>query len=127
MCGPAAKVEKLARLVNRDLFIGLGELLDEMALHEVAFALELLQPFGAGKKFARVRQVLLHQLLHLLFDFLQILRREGSWAIKVVEKSVLSRRPMSELGLRKQFEHCSGQQDARTSAGKPQAPPDRFR
>src|ERR1700733_2121249 len=39
---PAAKIQKLAGLINRNLFIGLGELLDEMALHEVAFALELV-------------------------------------------------------------------------------------
>src|SRR5438270_2793951 len=37
---PAAEVEKLASFVNRDLFIGPGELLDEMALHEIAFSLE---------------------------------------------------------------------------------------
>src|SRR6185369_426794 len=106
--GPATKVQKLSRLVNRDLFIGLGELLDEMTLHEVAFTLELLETFGAGKKFARVRQVLLDELVHLLFDFLEILRREGSFTIEIVEKSVLSRRPMSEFSFREQFEHRSG-------------------
>ena len=38
----AAEVEKVASLVNRNFLIGLGELLDVMALHEVAFALEFL-------------------------------------------------------------------------------------
>src|SRR5712692_5901643 len=41
--GAAAEVEKLASLVYGDFFIGLGELFDEMALHEVAFTLEHLE------------------------------------------------------------------------------------
>src|ERR1700686_2106793 len=107
---PAAKVKKLPRLINRNLFIGLDELLDEMAFHEVAFALELREPLIARQKFTRIRQVLLHQLLHLLFDLLQILGRERSLAIKVVEKSILSRRTMPQLRLRKKFEDSCGQQ-----------------
>src|SRR3989441_11846790 len=39
---PAAEVEKVASLVNRNFLIGLGELLDVVALHEVAFAPEFL-------------------------------------------------------------------------------------
>ncbi len=97
----AAEIQKLARLVDRNLFIGLGELLDEVALHEVAFTLELRQPFVARQKFARVRNVLLHQLLHLLFDLLQVLRRERSGTIEIVEESSVGRRPVTELGLRK--------------------------
>jgi hypothetical protein len=45
----AAEILELAGLVNRDFFIGLGELLDEMALHEVAFALELFETFLRGR------------------------------------------------------------------------------
>ena len=41
---PAAEIGKLAGAVDRNLFIGLGELLDEVALHEVAFFFELRQP-----------------------------------------------------------------------------------
>src|SRR5271169_2888681 len=44
---PAAEVGELARLVDGYLFFGLGELLDEVTLHEVAFGLEALQAFGA--------------------------------------------------------------------------------
>ncbi len=94
----------------RNLFIGLGELLDEVALHEVAFRLEALQPFGARQKLARVRQVLLHQLLHLLLDGLEVFGREGLLAIEVVEESVLGRRTVAELGLGKEFEHGGGHQ-----------------
>ena len=57
--GAAAEILELAGFVDRDFFIGLGELLDEMALHEVAFALEFFQTLFAGKKFAGVGQVLL--------------------------------------------------------------------
>ena len=106
----SAEVEKLASLVNRDLFIGLGELLDEMALHEVAFALELLQPLVARQELARVRQVLLDELLHLLLDLFQVFRRERSRTIKVVEESTLGRRPVSKLGLGKKLEHRRRQQ-----------------
>ena len=110
MCGPRQKSRNLPGLVDRNLFIGLGELLDEVALHEVAFSLELLQALVARQKFARVRNVLLHQFLHLLFDLLQIFGRKRRRAIEVVEKSVLGRRPVAQLGLGKQFQHRRRQQ-----------------
>ena len=107
---PAAEVEKLAGFVDRNFFIGLGELLDEVALHEVAFRLEALQPFLMWQKFARVGQVLLDQLLHFLFDLLQILGSKRSLAVEIVEESVLRCRSVSELGFGKEFEHGSSQQ-----------------
>src|ERR1700728_2420932 len=107
---PTAKIRELAGAVNRNLFIGLGELLDEMALHEVAFFFELRQPLVTRQKLARIRQVLLHQFLHLLLDLFQILLREGSGPVKVVKKSALGRRTMPQLGLRKKFQHGSSQQ-----------------
>ena len=81
-----------------------------MALHEVAFALEPLQAFGPLHKFARIGEILLHQFLHLLLDLLQIFRREGSFAIKIVEEPVLGRRPVTEFGLREKFENCGRHQ-----------------
>ena len=42
-----AEIGELSRSVNGDLLIGLGELLDEMAFHEVAFFFELLETFFA--------------------------------------------------------------------------------
>ncbi len=97
----AAEIEKLAGLVDRNPFIGLGELLDEVALHEVAFTLELRQPLVARQKFAGIGNVLLHQLLHLLLDLLQVLGRERRRTIEVVKESSVSWRPMTQLGLRK--------------------------
>src|SRR6266576_604206 len=106
----AAEVEKLAGLVDGDLFIGLGELLDEVALHEVAFALELLQPFLSWQKLPRIRKVLLDQFLHLLLDLFQVFGSKRSRTVKVVEEAVLSRRPVAQLGLRKEFKHRRCQQ-----------------
>src|SRR6267378_5007061 len=97
--GTAAEILELAGLVNRNLLIGLRELLDEVAFHKVAFALVLFQTFLARQKFAGVGQVLLDKLLHFLLDLFKIFGREGSWAIKVAEESVLGRRTVAELGL----------------------------
>src|SRR5439155_14259366 len=77
---------------------------------EVAFTLEALQAFIARQKLARIRQVLLHQLLHLLLDFSQVLGRERSLAIEVVKESALGRRTVAELGFRKKLEHRRRQQ-----------------
>ncbi len=107
---PAAEVGELAGLVDGDLLVGRGELLDEVALHEVAFRLEALQSFLPRQKFARVRQVLLHQLLHLLLDGLQVFGRERLLAIEVVEEAGLGCRAVAELGLGKKFEHGRGHQ-----------------
>ena len=106
----AAEILKLAGLVDRNFFIGLRELLDEMALHKVAFALELFEPFLARQKFARIGQVFADKLLHFLFDLFEILGSERGRAIKVVEESVLSRGPVAKLGLGKEFKHGSGEQ-----------------
>ncbi len=70
----AAEIGELSGAVDGNLFIGLGELLDEMALHEVAVLLELGQALLAWQKLARIGKVLLHQFLHLLLDLLEILR-----------------------------------------------------
>ena len=72
-----------------------------MALHEVAFFFELGQALVAGQKFARVGKVLLHQLLHLLLDLLEIFRRERRGAVEVVEESGFGGGPVAELGLGK--------------------------
>src|SRR6267143_3499430 len=107
---PTAEVEELASLIDRDFFIRLGELLDEMAFHEIAFALELREPFLPRKKLARIRQILLDQFLHLLLDLFQVFRRKRSWAIEVVKESVFGRRPVSQLGLGEKFQDRRRQQ-----------------
>src|SRR6185369_699462 len=109
----AAEVHELAGLVQRDLLIGLGELLDEMALHEIAFAFELLQALGAGQPLARVRLIALHDLLHLRLDLLQIVRRERSWTIEVVKEAAVGRRTVAKLGLREQLQYRRSHQVCR--------------
>src|SRR5438105_3186029 len=90
--------------------MGRGELLDEMALHEVAFMLEALESLVARQKLARVRKVLLHQLLHFLLYFFQIFGGKGSGAIEIVEEAVLGSGTVTQLGLRKKFKHCGSEQ-----------------
>src|SRR5262249_15010217 len=107
---PAAEIEKLAGLVDRNSFVGTRELLDEVALHEVAFALEALQAFIARQKFARIGQVLLHQLLHFVFNLAEVLGRKRSRTVEVVEKSAFGRRTVAKLGLGKKLEHRRCQQ-----------------
>ncbi len=102
---PSAEVGELASLVDRDLLVGLGELLDEVALHEVAFRLEAFEPLAARQKLARVGQVLLRQLLHLLLDGFEVLGRERLLAVKVVEESALGRWTVAELGFGEEFKH----------------------
>ena len=105
----AAEVEESSRLVDRDLFIGLGELLDEVALHEIAFSLELLQAFLTWEELTRVGNVLLGQLLHLFFNLLEIFWSERRRTIEVVKEAVLGRRTVTELGFGKEFQYGRSQ------------------
>src|SRR5271166_4178982 len=101
----AAEIGELAGTVDRNFFIGLGELLDEMALHEVAFFFELRQSLIARQKLTRIRNVLLYEFLHFLLDFFEILGRKRSWPIEIVKKSALGRRTVPKFGLGKKFQH----------------------
>src|SRR5207249_736665 len=65
------------------------------------------------QKLPRIGDVLLHQFLHLLLDFLEILRGEWSRPVEVVEESVFGRRSMAELGLREEFQNSCCQQVSR--------------
>ncbi len=108
--GAAAEILELAGLVNRNLLIRLSELLDEVALHEVALGLELFETFFPRQKLAGIGQVLLDEFLHLLFDLLEIFGSERGRAIEIVEESVLRRGTVAKLGLGKKLEHGRGQQ-----------------
>src|SRR4029078_9054004 len=92
-----AEVQELTGFIDRNLFIGLRELLDEVTLHEIPFGLETRKPLLVTQEFTRIRQVLLHQFLHLLLDLLKVLRREWGWAIKVVKEPVFSGQSMSKF------------------------------
>jgi len=72
--------------------------------------LKALQALLPRQKLARVRQVLLHQLLHFFLDGLKVLRRERLLAIEVVEESRLGRGTVAELGLGKELEHGGSHQ-----------------
>src|SRR5205807_253176 len=109
----AAEVGELAGAVNGNLFIGPSELLDEMTPHEVASFCELAKALFPGQKFAGVRNVLLHQLLHLLFDLFQILGSKRVRAVEVVEKTALGGRTMAQFGFREELQHCCSQKVGR--------------
>ena len=111
--GPAAEVEELAGLVDGDALVGLGELLDEVDLHEIALGAESLQGLVARQELARIRFVALYQLLHFLFDLFQVLGSERLFAVEVVEEAVLGRRAVAELGFRKQFQDGGGHEVGR--------------
>src|SRR5579864_6695540 len=106
----AAEIEKFSGAVYGYLLIGRGELLDEVALHEVAFVLEALQALRARQKFSRIGQVLLHQLLHLFLDLREVFSGERRGTVKIIEEAALGRRAVAELGLRKKFEHRGREQ-----------------
>src|SRR6476660_1017494 len=81
-----------------------------MALHEVAFFFELGQSLIAWKKLPRIRNILLHQFLHFLFDLFQVLWAERRGTVEVVKETTVRRRAMAELRLGKKFQHGSSQQ-----------------
>ena len=107
---PAAEVDEFAGAIDGNLFIGLGELLYEMAFHEIAFFFELRHSQIAGQELARIRNILLYQFLHFLFDLFQILRTEGRGTVEVIKETAVRRRTMAKLGLGKKFQHSSSQQ-----------------
>ncbi len=122
---PAAEVGELAGAVDGNLFIGLGELLDEVALHEVAIFFELRQPLVAGQKFARVRDVLLHQFLHLLLDLFQILGSERQSAGRSRRKIPCRSAGRGPAWSRGKAPAPPRPTDAPTNAGRLPAPRDR--
>src|SRR5438874_1810424 len=81
-----------------------------MALHEVAFFFEFLEALLAGQKLARVWLVALNDLLHLLFDFLEVLSRERSGTVEIIEEAAFSGGAVAELGLGKKLEDGGGKQ-----------------
>jgi hypothetical protein len=113
---PTAKIEKLPGFIDGNPFIGLGELLDEMAFHEVAFALELLKPLLTRQKLTRIGNVLLRQFLHLLLNLLKVVGSKRSRPVKIVEEAVLGGWTVTELGLGEQFKDGRRQQ---VSGGMP--------
>src|SRR4029079_18419655 len=106
----AAEVHEFARLIKTRLLARPHELLDEVALHEVALLLRLGERLVARQHLPAVRDVLLRQLRHLLLYGRKIFRREWLLALEVVEESGVGRRTVSQLRLRKYLEHRRRQQ-----------------
>src|SRR3954468_15978425 len=68
---PATEVDELAIPIQRDLFIGFGELLDEVDLHKVAFTLEAVEADRARHERPGKALVALRDLLHALLNLLE--------------------------------------------------------
>src|SRR5271155_2608711 len=98
--GPAAEVDEVAVAVKRDHLAGLGKALDEVDFHEVVRALKRLEALLARFIFVNEPFIARNYLGHLRFNGLQVSGRERSWAVKVVEETSVSRRAMTELGIR---------------------------
>ena len=105
-CGPRQKSMKCGpeRVLGEDLA---GLLVDELALHELAHLLVLLEPFRLRRKLALVRQIALLDLPHLRLDLLEVFGRERRVALEIVVEAGFGRRADAELGFREQFQHGS--------------------
>src|SRR5204863_1929019 len=104
-----AEVHELAVTISRDRLAGLGELLYEVDLHEVAIGAIFLQSFLARHKFALKFFVAINHLLHALFNTLQILGRKRRRTIEIVEEAAFGRRTVSQLRLRKELKDGGSQ------------------
>src|SRR5580765_1268953 len=109
----AAEVHEFAVAISGDGFARLGELLNEVDLHKVAFSAEAGQPFSARDKLALKLFVARGDFSHTLLNLLQIFWSEGRWAEKIIEKSGISGRTVAQLGLRKELQHRRRQQMSR--------------
>src|ERR1700759_2712124 len=101
----AAEIDEPAVAIERYLLTGLGELLDEVNLHEIAVFCVVLQAHLARLNFTEELFIARDYLGHLRFDRQEILVAEGFLAIDVVEESGVGCRPMTELRLGEQLEN----------------------
>src|ERR1700755_1227119 len=104
-----AEVYKRAIAVERDLFAGLGEALDEVNLHEVVVGLEARESFVARLPLAYEFYIARHHFGHAAFDQLQVLRCEGRGPVEVIEETGIRRWTVAQLRFGKELEHSSGQ------------------
>ncbi len=93
----AAEVEEVAVAIERDVLAGLGELRDEVHLHEVALLLVAPQRFFVRDVLVAEGFVARDHLCHLRFDGDQIVRREGLLAQDVVKEAAVRRGSVAEL------------------------------
>src|SRR5262249_56289934 len=100
---PAAEIDELAIAVKRNLVLALRVLLNEVHLHPVVFRFVLMDCFISRHVLAYELLVALNDVLHALFDPLQVLVSAWRWTIEIVKDRRLGRRAMAELSLGQQF------------------------
>ena len=99
----AAEVSEAAVLVERNGVAGLGELLDEVDLHEVALRRVLAQPLVARFFYADKFLIARDDLGHARLDGGQIGLCEGCLAIDVVKEAIIGGGAVAEFGLGKEL------------------------
>ena len=101
----ATDVEPVALAVDRDLFAGRDDVVDDLDLVVLAQLGEDALGLLAIHDLAHDGQIALDDLVHAFFDALQIGGREGLVAGEVVIEAVFDRRADGDLGARIEFLH----------------------
>ena len=81
------QVYKLALLIETDLGI-LWKILDQFYIIRLIFFLEIRNCIGSGLRITGNRKIFFYDLLHLLFNLLQIFCSQRSLAVHVIIESV---------------------------------------
>ena len=104
----AAEVDELAGGVERDDGLD-GFFLDELAFENLIGIFVKLESFGLGHELALVGQILRRELVHLGFDFGEVVGSKGLIAKKFVEKAGVDGRTYAELDVWIQLHNRSGE------------------
>src|SRR5580704_7097390 len=104
----AAEVDEFAGGVKRDHRVG-GFFFDELALKNLVGFFVELDGFRLGDEFALVLQILGGELVHFLFDFLEIFGSERLIAEKFVKESGVDRRANAEFYVGIKLHHRGGE------------------
>ena len=103
-----AEVNELAGGVELH-HLAVREVAHQLALERLLLLLVELHGLVERNQFALVGQVLVAQLGHLLFDFFQVLGREGLLAQELVEEALVGGWADAELHFGIEFQHRGGQ------------------
>src|SRR5258706_6929200 len=114
---PATEIVPVAVKIDRD-FLARGDGPDELGLVVLAVPFEVRDGLIARPDLTPRRQIGLHDLVHLGFDFRQIVGREGLAARKVVVEAVLDRRTDRHLRARINLLHRHRQDMRRVVANE---------
>ena len=105
--GAAAKVDEVALAVQADFLIG-RQVANDLGLEGLAHFQEEVGGLVAIPHFTADILVAFDDLVHALFDRLEIFRGEGLLAVKVVIEAIFNGRADGHLGAGKQFLHGLG-------------------